>query len=503
MSEEIREPEEETEGGFQRINSKNTWSTSAGNSNGAAVNPESTPRTIIEVEPDCAKCGDALWILAASGNSTGTRVLVPCACQADVFDQRDRLRTYSQLGSLERFTFGTLRRNYRGVEDVVAFLRAKETARDFADEPKGWLVIEGSSGSGKTHFAVAIVNASIQRGAPAKYVSALDIPDLIRSGWTRGDEDLQLDGFAPLMEAPVLVIDDFGVQPAAEWVDAKIDQLLTMRFNSLSPTVVALAKPIDELPERYITKLRDSKLARVIKLSRTESDRTGVSAAVLSDKTFGTFDPKGAPSANRNERQQLDMAFKTAKNFVTEPENSTPWLYLQGETGVGKTHLAFAIAGASIDNGVEAVYWSLPRFLDQLRQTYSNRNEADFFALFDKARDAELLVLDDFGLQQRTDWSLEKLYQLIAHRHDRRLRTVIAGQHKIWDPDANQDNSDQEIAVSLADQSAYMLGSERVLNEDLRLLFKHQWRSIMSRLSDQHTVTVLALHAPDYRNRGV
>ena len=464
-----------------------------------AVDPDSASRTIAEIEPECPKCSDALWVLAPSGN--GNRVLVPCACQTEVFDQRDRLRTYSQLGTLERFTFGTLRRNYRGVEDVVSFLEAKEAAREFADNPEGWLVIEGSSGSGKTHFAVAIVNVLINKGAPAKYLSALDIPDLIRKGWSRGIEDFEPDGFAPLLEAPLLVIDDFGVQPAAEWVDAKIDQLLTHRFNGRMPTVVALAKPLAELTQRYASKLSDLSLTRGIKLSRIERDSVGISTALLSGKSFDNFDPKGGPETTAGQRDRLGVVFNVAKEFVDNPENVAPWLYLQGDTGVGKTHISIAIAGASIDNGLEVVYWPLPRFLDRLRQTYSARSETDFFSLFDAALDAELLILDDFGLQHMTDWSLEKLYQLIAHRHDLRLRTVIAGHHKIWDPLGNHDNPKTTPSVSPSDEFSRKISDESDF-EKMSFFSEQQWRSIISRLSDHHTVTVLLLPGPDYRDRG-
>lgn len=495
-------PDDQTNGMFRRINSTDTWNISAGNKNGATSSPEKSNRIRAEVEPDCEICGDTLWVLAQTENDVETGTAVPCACQADVFDQRSRLRTYAELGSLGRFNFGSLRKNHRGVQDVASFLEAKELAKEFAANPKGWLVFQGASGSGKTHFTVAIVNDLIRRGTPAKYVSALDIPDLIRSGWTRGSEDTETDGFSPLMEAPVLVIDDFGVQPAVEWVDTKIDQLMTFRFNSRAPTVVGLAKPLNELPERNATKLGDPSLVRLIMLSRIASDRAGISEATLASKTFTTFNPKGAVSATAEQRQWLELAVQVAKDFVYNQQGSNPWLYLQGDTGVGKTHIATAIAGASIDEGIEVSYWSLPRFLDRLRQTFSARNEGDFFTVFDGARDAELLILDDFGLQLLTDWSLEKLYQLIAYRHDRQLRTVVAGHYEIWDPSGKKESTNVTPHISPSEHWSRIISSDRSSNEKMRFLLDHQWRSIVSRLSDQHTVTVLTLPVPDYRDRG-
>ena len=343
------------------------------------VHPDSRSEFHNEAEPECKKCDDSLWILVALDNGEQPKVVAPCDCRGDTYDERNRLRMYAQLGSLDRFKFGTLRRNFRGVEDVGLFQKAKAVARRFADDPQGWLVLEGSSGSGKTHFAAAIVNALVTRGFPAKYISALDIPDLIRRGWSRGLEDFELDGFEPLLEAPVLAIDDFGVQPAAEWVDTKIEQLLTYRFNSRVPTVVALAKPLTDFPERFSTKFTDPNMTRVIELTRVYSIPTGVPSTMLEGMTFQSFNPNGAPSATDDQKQMLKLAVNLAKDFVEKPEQSNPWIYLQGKTGVGKTHLSVAIAGSSNLIGVDVHYWSLPELLDRLRQTYSDRSESQVF----------------------------------------------------------------------------------------------------------------------------
>ena len=61
-------------------------------------------------------------------------------------------------------------------------------------------------------------------------------------------------------------------------------------------------------------------------------------------------------------------------------------------------------------------------------------NESSFFSLFDSVRDCEMSdTWTIYGAQQMTDWALEKLYQLITHRHDRVLPTVITSQFIIWE----------------------------------------------------------------------
>ena len=103
MSEEIREPEEETEGGFQRISSGDTWRS---NGNGIAHARRSASDSRFDVAPDCETVQRfALGVGVVAG---GTMTVVPCGCEGSRSDGRSRLRTYSQLGHLERMTFESL-----------------------------------------------------------------------------------------------------------------------------------------------------------------------------------------------------------------------------------------------------------------------------------------------------------------------------------------------------------------------------------------------------------
>ncbi len=365
----------------------------------------------------------------------------------------------------------------RGRADEALFRAAVDAAKGFAEKPEGWLVFEGSTGTGKTHLAAAIVNAVIDRGSPAKYLSALDLPDLIRD--ERFDDTEASTSFSSLLDAPVLVIDDLGAQQATNWVDAKLDQLLTHRFNGRLPTVFALAKPIDQIPERVAMKLDDPGLSQIVRFSQLDNevrrDHVGIAKRNLERMTFETFVKTGAPSATYDQQASINMAYEQARTLAAE-ERPDRWLYLHGQTGIGKTHLAVAIANVRLERGAPVTFWSVSDLFDRLRRTYSDPDESAFFNMFDAVRDCEFLILDDFGQQNMTDWTLEKLYQLIAYRHDRVLPTVITSQHIIWD------------------------GAD---NEGLgRVRGRLQWESIRSRLKDQSVVTERLMSGSDYRNRG-
>ena len=88
-----------------------------------------------------------------SGETDYSRV-VPCQCTRKELDseRQNRLRQYSNLGSLTRFTFDNINPQGRSGnrQSQERYNRAYEAARTFATEPKGWLVLGGPSGCGKS-----------------------------------------------------------------------------------------------------------------------------------------------------------------------------------------------------------------------------------------------------------------------------------------------------------------------------------------------------------------
>jgi DNA replication protein DnaC len=131
------------------------------------------------------------------------------------------------------------------------------------------------------------------------------------------------------------------------------------------------------------------------------------------DKTFETFHPR-VPG--------LQEAFDAARQYAADPFG---WLVLSGTHGVGKTHLAAAIANARLAAG-DAVFFSIvPDLLDHLRAAFAPTSELPYDALFDKIREAKLLVLDDLGAENSTAWATEKLFQLINYRYNYRMPTVV------------------------------------------------------------------------------
>lgn len=134
----------------------------------------------------------------------------------------------------------------------------------------------------------------------------------------------------------------------------------------------------------------------------------------FADRTFASFD---------HEARGIDEAFAAAVEYARDPHG---WLFLHGKCGCGKTHLAVAIAHhvmATKQSGV--LFAVVPDLLDHLRATFDPANGVAYDDRFNAIRNAHLLVLDDLGTENATPWAREKLFQIINHRYNEQLPTVI------------------------------------------------------------------------------
>lgn len=112
-------------------------------------------------------------------------------------------------------------------------------------------------------------------------------------------------------------------------------------------------------------------------------------------------------------------AFEAAKNFNPDKEN----LFLCGECGTGKTHLAVAIARTFYNTpGRRVEYWKTIRLLRYLRY---ERNAHEEERVIDRLASASVLVLDDLGAQKETDFGTQMILEIIDRRYEKRRNGLV------------------------------------------------------------------------------
>ena len=149
----------------------------------------------------------------------------------------------------------------------------------------------------------------------------------------------------------------------------------------------------------------------------------------LSHLRFENFNASGNEKAKFMtplEQESLNNAMEACKNFTNKRKGAEKdcWILLEGGYGSGKTHLAAAIANDAVNHGVPTLFITVPDLLDSLRFAFADP-ETTFEQRFNEIRNADLLILDDFGTQNATGWAQEKLFQIINYRYINKLPTVI------------------------------------------------------------------------------
>ena len=436
-----------------------------------------------EPEELCPTCGNRRWLtVEVPVGHPDFGKAQPCQCQveASAGERESRLRRYANLGPLSRRTFGSLDLNGRS-EDPASrrlFGIARGAAMFYAEEPTGWLTLTGPNGSGKTHLAAAIANHCIENGRPVFFVYVPDLLDDLRSTYAPTSEMSYSELFEQVINAPLLVLDGLGTQSPTPWAQEKLQQIFNRRANAELPTVVTTAANLSEIDPYIVSRLTDPDLSRVLEVgSRVqglERQLGSVPEGMLARMTFQDFDRRGFNSSAHHQKS-LEAAFKAAQLYAADPDG---WLGFFGRTGVGKTHLAIAIAGERLKQGQPVLFAPVPRLLDHLRGTFEENSRFTYGREFEKLQEAPMLILDDLGIERRSDWAYEKLYQLIVHRHDLRLPTVITTHINLTDKG--------DIGAKLEKDAGRGLDDARNA-------------SILSRMNDQSVVSLMPIDARDFR----
>lgn len=355
---------------------------------------------------------------------------------------QDLLFSLSHLEELRHLTLESFNPQGRvGYTDRerASIERAFNQATIFAENLDGWLLLLGGYGSGKTHLAAAIANRCVSQGIPTLFLTVPDLLDSLRFAFNAEDVTFE-ERFNDIRNAPMLVLDDFGTQNATAWAREKLFQILNFRYINHLPLVVTTNLSLDEIEGRMRSRLLDPELVSTVEI-RAPDYRRPIhetphhelsSLSLHSQQTFGTFNLRRGEKLPATDQRTLEEAFELARTFSEDPDG---WLVLLGPYGSGKTHLAAAIANYQAGLGNDVMFVVVPDLLDHLRATFNPNSPVPYDRRFEEVRSAGLLVLDDLGTQAMTPWVQEKLYQLLNHRYNAALPTVITTADTLDDID--------------------------------------------------------------------
>lgn len=185
---------------------------------------------------------------------------------------------------------------------------------------------------------------------------------------------------------------------------AGMARALAEQRESPAYTELSFEDRLGLLVDREATERENRRLERYLRAARLRV------AATIEDVDFRA--PRGLDRS-----VLLELA---ASRWVSAHQQ----VLITGPTGLGKTYLACALAGAAIRAGHSALYARVPRMLTELATARLDGRLPRLLAAWARI---EVLVLDDFGLQPLTDAQAADLLEVVEDRAGLRS-TVVTSQ---------------------------------------------------------------------------
>ena len=119
----------------------------------------------------------------------------------------------------------------------------------------------------------------------------------------------------------------------------------------------------------------------------------------------------------------------------------TRGLLLEGQPGVGKTHLAVAVLKQVIQTaGARGVFYDIRDLLRIIRSTYDPSIRTTELEILRPVMTADLLVLDDLGAEKTSEWVEETMNLIVNTRYNERRLTIFTSNY-LDIPDETDPNS--------------------------------------------------------------
>ena len=120
------------------------------------------------------------------------------------------------------------------------------------------------------------------------------------------------------------------------------------------------------------------------------------------------------PELGISPREYMGKLLNYCRGYAAKFSQNSPNLLFMGHTGLGKTHLALAIADAVLEGGHDVLYTSAAALAAQLGREHFNYTTNDEWLA--ACQEADLLILDDLGTEYITPLTISVLYELINTR---------------------------------------------------------------------------------------
>ncbi|MEH6705213.1 MAG: ATP-binding protein, partial [Galbibacter orientalis] len=137
-------------------------------------------------------------------------------------------------------------------------------------------------------------------------------------------------------------------------------------------------------------------------------------------------------------------------------------ILITGSTGVGKSFIASALGYQACSLGYKVKYYNINKLFGKLK---SAKADGSYLKEIDRIEKQDLIILDDFGLQQLDNTKRQAFMEIIEDRHGKKS-TIIASQLPVinW----HEIIGEQTIADAILDRLVHSAHRVDLKGESMR-----------------------------------
>jgi DNA replication protein DnaC len=165
-------------------------------------------------------------------------------------------------GIYKRFwhtTFGNIEK--RGIpEDCQRqFTEAKAYAANLGRHIQNGdgLILSGHVGTMKTTLAVAILRQLVEEKGQGYFIPMVSLLDNLNNSSGKNKDGGAVLLIDRIRTTPLLILDDLGAEYDHTWVQAKVDAIITERYNRMRSTIITSNLDRDDIRDRYQQRIYD------------------------------------------------------------------------------------------------------------------------------------------------------------------------------------------------------------------------------------------------------
>ncbi len=147
--------------------------------------------------------------------------------------------------------------------------------------------------------------------------------------------------------------------------------------------------------------------------------------------------------------ESLEKAVAKARRLVDAFPVIGQGLFLEGQPGVGKTHLAVAMLKQVIQSsGARGLFYDTRELLRVIRSTYDPSIRTTELEILRPVMKADLLVLDDLGAEKTSEWVEETMNLIVNTRYNERRATIFTSNY----PDIPDDTEPNALVFRVGER---------------------------------------------------